>query len=124
MSLKHTLNQIIKERKEITYDELVVLAKQLGCKLETATRKLRPSDSPDIERVWRNGAIIGYKYAPTSPNLPVTAPQTPEPTQSTCCASSTFYKDKNGVPIHSRECIYTQVSQTIDDMGNSVKGLF
>jgi len=109
LSLKSTLNQIIKERKEITYDELVVLAKQLGCKLETATRKLRPSESPDIKPVWsKKGAIVAYTYspnAPTSPNLPITDPQTPEPTQSTCCASSTLYKDKNGEPIHSRDCL-------------------
>lgn len=64
MSLRSQLNQIIKERKGelLTIGELEVLCKRLGYKLSNAERRLRPSDSPEIERVMKNGYIIGYRY--------------------------------------------------------------
>jgi len=61
---------------------------------------------------WGKENSKNYHYVPTkrpvahqTPNSAFSAPQTPEPTQTTCCASSTFYKDKNGEPIHSRDCL-------------------
>lgn len=35
-----------------------------GYKMSNAERRLRNSESPNIERIFKNGAIIGYKYKP------------------------------------------------------------
>lgn len=64
MSLKSTLNQIIKERGSITLAELEELCHKLKYKLSNAERRLRPSDSPDIEPIYneKRTAIIGYRF--------------------------------------------------------------
>ncbi len=64
MSLKSNLNQIIKDRNGgiFTLQELEVFCKNAQYKLSNAERRLRPSESPNIERVMKNGAIVGYKY--------------------------------------------------------------
>lgn len=64
MSLKTTLNQIIKERNGgiVSLQEIEQICRNMQYKLSNAERRLRPSESPNIERVMKNGAIIGYKY--------------------------------------------------------------
>jgi hypothetical protein len=64
MSLKSNLQQIIKDRKGgiYTLNELEDYCHKANYKLSNAERRLRRSESPDIERVYKNGAIIGYKY--------------------------------------------------------------
>ena len=66
MSLKSNLNQLIKDKNgEIfTLKELTAYCEKAAYKLSNAERRLRPSDSPDIVRVYNNkgNAIIGYKY--------------------------------------------------------------
>lgn len=64
MSLKKNLNQIIKDRNGelFTITELEAYCKKAGYKLSNAERRLRPSESPEIERVFKKGYIIGYAY--------------------------------------------------------------
>lgn len=64
MSLRANLNQIIKDRNGgvVSIDEIADYCKKAGFKLSNAERRLRPSDSPDIQRVFKKGYIIGYKY--------------------------------------------------------------
>lgn len=64
MSLKANLNQIIKDRSPgvFTLQELESYCHQASYKLSNAERRLRASESPNIERVMKNGAIIGYKW--------------------------------------------------------------
>lgn len=61
MGLKSNLNKIIEERGEISLNELEEYCHKAHYKLSYAERELRPSASPNIEGVWKNGAIIGYK---------------------------------------------------------------
>lgn len=62
MSLKSTLNQIIKDRNGgiVTVNEIEAFCHKAHYKLSNAERRLRRSESPDIERVMKNGAIVGY----------------------------------------------------------------
>ena len=90
MPLKKQLNQIIKERGQITLDDLASLCKNLGYKTATAERSLRPSLSPEIEGVWnkKGTAIIGYRYKGIEKYN----------TAKSCCASSVIFG------IHDSEC--------------------
>lgn len=62
MSLKQKLNDLIKEKGQISYNELEVLCHQWQYKIATAERVLRKSLSADIERIMKDNAIVGYKY--------------------------------------------------------------
>lgn len=62
ISLKQKLNDLIKEKGQISYNELEVLCHQWQYKIATAERVLRKSLSSDIERIMKENAIIGYKY--------------------------------------------------------------
>ena len=62
MSLRVHLNNLIRERGYLSYDEVVMETILKGHKVETASRVLRPSKSPLIESIPRNGSIIGYKW--------------------------------------------------------------
>lgn len=63
-SLRTKLNNWIKSEngKMISFDAIERQVKLWGYKMSNAERQLRPSLSPDIERVEKNGAIIGYRY--------------------------------------------------------------
>lgn len=63
-SLKSQLQQIIKDRNGgiFTLNELEAYCHKVPCKLASAERKLRPSESPNIERVMKKNYILGYKY--------------------------------------------------------------
>lgn len=66
MSLRTNLNQIIKDRNGeiVSVNEIEAYCNKAHYKKSNAERRLRPSESPDIERVWndKKTAIIGYKY--------------------------------------------------------------
>ena len=70
MSLKSTLNQIIRERNGEVYTlkELEEYCHKYPAKLSQAERRLRRSESPEIKPVYneKHTAIIGYKYAKDS----------------------------------------------------------
>ena len=71
--LKQRLNDFIKSYKGevVPHDTIKQLCKTWGYRESNAERRLRMSESPNIERLMKNGAIIGYRYqeAPTTPNL-------------------------------------------------------
>jgi hypothetical protein len=77
MSLKSTLNQMIKDRNGgiVTINEIEAFCHTAHYKLSNAERRLRPSESPNIERVMKNGAIIGYKYVVGVVEIPKESPK-------------------------------------------------
>lgn len=66
MSLKSSLHQLIKDRNGqiFTLSELEVYCKQAGYKLSNSERRLRASESPNIQSVYdeKHHHIIGYKW--------------------------------------------------------------
>lgn len=67
MGLEKKLQNLIREKGCISYDELIVFCRQERKKIETATRKLRKSISPMIEPIIgrkKSGgtAIVAYKW--------------------------------------------------------------
>lgn len=50
----------------LSLNEIEDFCHKAGYKLSNAERVLRPSQSPNIERVWKNNAIIGYRSAPST----------------------------------------------------------
>lgn len=64
ISLKQRLNTLIEDRKGgvVSINEIETLCHQYQYKLSNAERRLRQSESPNVERVFKNGAIIGYKW--------------------------------------------------------------
>lgn len=74
-SLRAILNKEIRERGYLSVNEVEVLCKRENHKMSNAERRLRHSESPNVEPVKNDkGAIVGYKYLP--PNLaPANFPQ-------------------------------------------------
>ncbi len=74
MSIKKELQQLIKAKGSITYDELLDFCRTREpkiCKIATAERELRPSSSPNVQGYDKNGkkvdihsseAIVNYKW--------------------------------------------------------------
>ena len=64
MSLKEKLNNYIRDQNGsfVSHDMIKQLCQQFGYRESNAERRLRASESPNIERVYKNGAIIGYKW--------------------------------------------------------------
>ena len=63
MSIREELNQIIKERGRISFDEVEAWCKFKGHKTDTARRKLEPDQSPNVEAIYSpKGAVVGWKY--------------------------------------------------------------
>lgn len=66
-SLRKKLNDYIKLRGEVSYNEIKskVESNYFGkyYRMETAGRRLRKSESPDIEEVMKDGYILAYKKA-------------------------------------------------------------
>ena len=71
MSLKQRLNDWIKnEQGRIVFIDVIERqVREWGFKISNAERRLRPSDSPNIERVFKNGAIVGYRWMPRLSDL-------------------------------------------------------
>lgn len=61
--LRTKLNDWIKAEggKLVPIDAIERQVKLWGYKISNYERRLRPSESPDIERVFKNGVIVGYK---------------------------------------------------------------
>jgi hypothetical protein len=71
-SLRSTLNALIKEKGYLSYEEIVRITLEEGYKPSNAERRLRHSESPDIEPVMavsKRGTsyIKGYIYKDSSP---------------------------------------------------------
>lgn len=67
MSLRQSLNDLIKSQGYVTYQEVEVFCERGGYKISNAERRLRKSESPMIEAVLgkkKSGgtAIVGYKW--------------------------------------------------------------
>lgn len=66
MSLKANLNQIIKDRagEVFTLRELTSYCQTAGYKLSNAERRLRASESPNVQPVYndKRTAIVGYRW--------------------------------------------------------------
>lgn len=76
-SLWTLLNNYIRERGQISYGELCQKVAEEGYKVETATRRLRKSESPSVEAIRAISKrstkyISGYKWV----GEPVKAPAT------------------------------------------------
>lgn len=59
-SLKTKLHNHIKQNGHINLQDLRQVCDKWGYKTSTAERELRPSKSPNIKELRKNGAIIGY----------------------------------------------------------------
>jgi hypothetical protein len=73
MSLKSQLNNLIKEKGYITYQEMIEFCVENGKKSSNGERRLRRSESPNIQAVMgkkkKGGlAIIGYKWVGEIPH--------------------------------------------------------
>ena len=65
--LKETLHQLIREAypNVISLDMVHILAARMNHKQSYAERKLRPSQSPQVEAIFnQQGHITGYKWIP------------------------------------------------------------
>lgn len=62
MSFRDQLNLFIQDKGYVTYNELEAFAKSKNHKVETMTRALRPSQSPNLERIMKGSAIVAYKW--------------------------------------------------------------
>lgn len=64
-SLKKQLNDLIRAKGQVEYNEIKRLCESgyFGkyYRMTTAERRLRKSESPDIEEVMQNGYILSYK---------------------------------------------------------------
>lgn len=65
-SLKEQLNFLIRVRGEVSYNEIKVMCEngKFGkyYRIETADRRLRKSESPNVEPIMEKGYIIAWKY--------------------------------------------------------------
>ncbi len=95
MSLKSQLNQIIRERGSISIQEIEDFCHKAGYKLSNAERRLRKSESPDVEPLWnkKHTAIIGYQKR----EFDRTGVYNPE-LGNVCCYSFKAFK------THTRDC--------------------
>jgi hypothetical protein len=64
MSLHSKLNAWIKSEQGnmVDIDTIEYNVKSWGYKVSNYERRLRASESPNIERVFKNGAIVGYRW--------------------------------------------------------------
>jgi len=60
--LKIRLNDLIRREQYISYQDLVLKCQEWRYKLATAERRLRRSESSNVETVIDHGAITGYKW--------------------------------------------------------------
>lgn len=69
--LRQKLNDWIRQEngRIVSINEIEAQVKIWGYKISNYERRLRPSESPNIERIKKNGAIIGYKYLEPGPDV-------------------------------------------------------
>lgn len=65
-SLRVKLNELIRQRGYISYFEVkdIVEGKKLGkyYEMDTAKRRLRPSESPNVHEEKKDGTVVGYRW--------------------------------------------------------------
>ena len=93
MSLKSKLNEAIKLRGYMSFDEVKRYTEELGYKLSNAERRLRRSESPNLDRVMKDGAIVGYKWI-NKPGIFVDMGITDKPTKPTFGSTADMFKYK------------------------------
>lgn len=66
ISLKQRLNTLIEDRKGgmVSINEIRQICDEYHYKQSNAERRLRASESPNVEPIFKHGAIIGYKWKP------------------------------------------------------------
>ena len=69
ISIEKYLNLRIENQGYLSYKELLSICEKLPCKVETATRKLRPSISPNIEEHREKNYIEGWYVKGRRPNF-------------------------------------------------------
>jgi len=63
MSLKSELNNLIREKGQVSIQEVYSYCYEHGYKQSNAERRLRQSESPDIQPIYSDkGHIKGYKW--------------------------------------------------------------
>lgn len=82
--LRQRLNDYIKSYKGevVPHDTIKQLCKAWGYRESNAERRLRASESPDIERLMKNGAIVGYRYLDARPDAAEWFKPPPKPLSS------------------------------------------
>ena len=79
MSLRQTLNNLIRDKGYVPYEEIVRVTLEEGYKISNSERRLRKSESPQVKPIMklskRNTEYIGgYKW--DVPKIPARFPQT------------------------------------------------
>jgi hypothetical protein len=67
------INGLVRELGILSYDDLKRVAQIWRHKVSYLERRLRPSISPNIERIMQHGAITAYRWA-----VKLTAPEPPK----------------------------------------------
>jgi len=63
MSLKSILIKEIREKGQVSIDRIYQITDEMGHKRSNAERRLRASESPEIEAIYSGkGAIVAYRY--------------------------------------------------------------
>jgi hypothetical protein len=66
VSLRQQLNELIRRRGYISYWEIksIVESNKLGqyYEMDTAKRRLRPSESPQVQEEKKDGVVVGYRW--------------------------------------------------------------
>lgn len=102
-SLWTILNNYIKERGQITYGELCQKVAEEGYKVETATRRLRKSESPNVEAIRANSKrnteyISGYKW--------IGEPETPKEEKAPATIKE-IYDERHKVEMIPKGTLFT-----------------
>lgn len=73
-SLKNSLTELIWRQGYLSFEGMEQFCRKQGKKPSNGERRLRASESPTIEAVRKNGAIIGYKPRRKIVSLPPAFP--------------------------------------------------
>lgn len=65
--LRIKLNNLIRERGYLSYDDMEAECKRLGYRTETGRRRLEPKESPCVKKIFKRGVrgedyTAGYEY--------------------------------------------------------------
>lgn len=119
-SLKVRLNIYIKNQdgQTVSLDRITELCRLWGYKSSNAERRLRHSDSPNIESVWneKKTAIIGYRYKMTQNSAPQAEQKYFKVSTPVCCGNKI-----KGLKEHSKDCLVYKASKlTFKQMDNAL----
>lgn len=74
-SLKKILTDIIWRQGYLSFDAMELICKENGKRSSNGARRLRDSESPSIEAIFKRKVIIGYKPKRKIINLPPAFPK-------------------------------------------------